>query len=120
MAKSVRASVSKRNRANLRKKFFGPVVDARTERLSAKLQELASQPRPEKEGMDVESNEADQKDDDAKTAADEDMDIDTKATPARSQKKPQRVQKQRNRKPRNSIVFKAKSSGKDKKGSKRK
>jgi len=49
-----------------------------------------------------------------------DMDIDTKATPARSQKKPQRVQKQRNRKPRNSIVFKAKSSGKDKKGSKRK
>lgn len=58
MAKSVRASVSKRNRANLRKKFFGPVVDARTERLSAKLQELASQPRPEKEGMDVESNEA--------------------------------------------------------------
>lgn len=86
---------------------------------------------------------ADQKDDDAKAAADEgtsiyiprprvlynidqskfdfiDMDVDTKATPARSQKKPQRVQKQRNRKPRNSIVFKAKSSGKDKRGSKRK
>lgn len=47
MAKSVRASVSKRNRANLRKKVFGPLVDARTERLAAKLQELASQPRPE-------------------------------------------------------------------------
>ncbi|KAJ5092245.1 hypothetical protein NUU61_007115 [Penicillium alfredii] len=47
MAKSVRASVSKRNRANLRKKVFGPVVDARTERLAAKLQDLASQPRPE-------------------------------------------------------------------------
>lgn len=47
MAKSVRASVSKRNRANLRKKVFGPVVDARTERLAAKLQELASQPRPD-------------------------------------------------------------------------
>lgn len=55
MAKSIRASVSKRNRANLRKKFFGPVVDARTERLSAKLQELASQPRPEKEEMETES-----------------------------------------------------------------
>lgn len=46
MAKSVRASVSKRNRANLRKKVFGPVVDARTERLAAKLQEIASQPNP--------------------------------------------------------------------------
>lgn len=46
MAKSVRASVSKRNRANLRKKVFGPVVDARTERLAAKLQEIASQPKP--------------------------------------------------------------------------
>jgi hypothetical protein len=44
MAKSVRASVSKRNRAKLRATVFGPAVDARTERLSAKLQELASQP----------------------------------------------------------------------------
>ena len=49
MAKSVRASVSKRNKAALRKKVFGPVVDARTERLAAKLQEIASQPRPERE-----------------------------------------------------------------------
>jgi hypothetical protein len=57
MAKSVRASVSKRNRANLRKTFFGPVNDARTERLAAKLQELADQPRPEKKEMEVESAE---------------------------------------------------------------
>lgn len=61
MAKSVRASVSKRNRANLRKKVFGPVVDARTERLAAKLQEIASQPKPEtskkaEEEMDSEEN----------------------------------------------------------------
>lgn len=47
MAKSIRASVSKRNRANLRKKIAGPAVDARTERLAAKLQELASQPKPQ-------------------------------------------------------------------------
>lgn len=61
MAKSVRASVSKRNRANLRKKVFGPVVDARTERLSTKLQEIASQPKPEapkKPEMEVDSDEA--------------------------------------------------------------
>lgn len=60
MAKSVRASVSKRNRAALRKKVFGPIVDARTERLSAKLQELASQPKPEapeKTKMDIEADE---------------------------------------------------------------
>lgn len=56
MAKSVRASVSKRNRANLRKKVFGPVDNARTERLAAKLQELASQTRPkgpERPDMDI-------------------------------------------------------------------
>lgn len=46
MAKSVRASVQKRNKAKLRSAVFGPAVDARTERLSAKLQELASQPKP--------------------------------------------------------------------------
>lgn len=50
MAKSVRASVSKRNRANLRKKVFGPLVDARTERLAAKLQEIAAQPKPQASG----------------------------------------------------------------------
>jgi Protein of unknown function (DUF2423) len=44
MAKSVRSSVKKRNHANLRSKVFGPMADARTERLSAKLQELAAQP----------------------------------------------------------------------------
>lgn len=50
MAKSVRASVSKRNKAKLRATVFGPAVDARTERLSAKLQELASQPSPSDQG----------------------------------------------------------------------
>jgi hypothetical protein len=60
MAKSVRASVSKRNRAALRKNIFGPIVDARTERLAAKLQEIASQPKPEapkKTTMDLEADE---------------------------------------------------------------
>lgn len=50
MAKSVRASVSKRNSAKLRATVFGPVSDARTARLSAKLQELASQPKPTDDG----------------------------------------------------------------------
>lgn len=46
------------------------------------------------------------------------MDVDAKSSSTRSQKAG-RVQK-RNRKPRNSIVFKAKTYSKDKKGSKRK
>jgi hypothetical protein len=46
MAKGARASTRKRNNAALRAKVFGPVHDARTERLSAKLQELISQPKP--------------------------------------------------------------------------
>lgn len=50
MAKGLRSTVKRRNRATLRRTVFGPARDARTERLSAKLQELASQPRPVNEG----------------------------------------------------------------------
>lgn len=49
MAKSARASRMKANKTRLRRKVFGPVVDARTERLSQKLLDLASQPKPETE-----------------------------------------------------------------------
>ncbi|KAJ5598270.1 hypothetical protein N7537_008354 [Penicillium hordei] len=117
MAKSVRASVSKRNRANLRKKVFGPLVDARTERLAAKLQELASQPRPEapmKSKMDLAEDEAANATK-AQTGDSEEMDIDTIKS---SKKKQARVQK-RNQKPRNSIVFQKRLST-AKKGPKRK
>ncbi|KAJ5783682.1 uncharacterized protein N7518_009359 [Penicillium psychrosexuale] len=121
MAKSVRASVSKRNRANLRKKVFGPLVDARTERLAAKLQELASQPRPEapvKSKMDLdEAAEAAkaQTGDSEERLPNTEMDIDAIKS---SKKKPARVQK-RNQKPRNSIVFQKRLST-TKKGPKRK
>ncbi|KAJ5884134.1 uncharacterized protein N7473_011020 [Penicillium subrubescens] len=119
MAKSVRASVSKRNRANLRKTVFGPIVDARTERLAAKLQEIASQPKPEapkKKEMDIEADEtADQNDAEKATPVGEEMDIDNKSTKTRSAKSG-RVQKQpRNRKTRPSIVF-SKPVSKNKKG----
>ena len=45
MAKGLRASTKKANRTNLRSRVFGPVEEARKERLSAKLLELASKPR---------------------------------------------------------------------------
>lgn len=49
MAKSTRANTIKRNRANLRSKVFAPESEARTERLAAKLQEVASQPKQEEQ-----------------------------------------------------------------------
>jgi Protein of unknown function (DUF2423) len=56
MAKGARASTRKRNNAALRAKVFGPAVDARTARLSAKLQELVSRPKPaEERAMEVDS-----------------------------------------------------------------
>lgn len=48
------------------------------------------------------------------------MDVDNKPSSSTRSHKSGRVQKQRNRKPRNSMVFKPKTNGKDKKGSKRK
>jgi hypothetical protein len=45
MAKGLRASTKKSNKSSLREKVFGPVENARKERLSAKLLELASQPQ---------------------------------------------------------------------------
>lgn len=43
MAKGLRSSTKKANKSNLRNKIFGPVEDARKQRLSAKLLDLASQ-----------------------------------------------------------------------------
>jgi Protein of unknown function (DUF2423) len=61
MAKSSRASSRKANNQRLKKVVFGPVETARAERLSVKLLELASQPKPEAEkkdhAMDVDGNQ---------------------------------------------------------------
>jgi hypothetical protein len=53
MAKGARASTKKANHQKLKSRVFGPVEDARTERLSAKLLELASQPKPKPVKDDV-------------------------------------------------------------------
>ena len=56
MAKGLRSSVKKSHRTRLRSRVFAPVEDARTERLSAKLLELASQPRPAKTDMELDED----------------------------------------------------------------
>lgn len=54
MAKSARASTNKANNLRLKKNVFGPVEAARAQRLSARLQALAAEPKPVR---DVEMNE---------------------------------------------------------------
>jgi hypothetical protein len=53
MAKGARASTRKANNAKLKSRVFGPVEDARTQRLAAKLQELVSQPKPKATEKDL-------------------------------------------------------------------
>lgn len=54
MAKSSRATSTKKNNRALKKHVFGPVEAARTERLSAKLLEIAAQPKPSRPGQEKE------------------------------------------------------------------
>ncbi|KAJ9155772.1 hypothetical protein NKR19_g4417 [Coniochaeta hoffmannii] len=83
MAKSARASKVKSNNQRLKKNVFGPVEAARTERLSAKLQELISQPKPSEAKKEVEMQDVDAEDvaDKASTAnADDTMEVDSGAS----------------------------------------
>lgn len=70
MAKSARSSQRKRNSANLRATVFGPAHDARTERLSAKLLELANAPKPEQE--EKAAGDEDKKEEDPNAVVDHD------------------------------------------------
>lgn len=59
MAKSSRASSKKANNQRLKASVFGPIESERQKRLSAKLLEIASAPKPipEREMEDVEEKE---------------------------------------------------------------
>lgn len=70
MAKSSRASTTKANNQRLKAKVFGPVEQARMERLSAKLLEVASAPKPEKAEAENEMKIVDEEDE-AKTEQDD-------------------------------------------------
>lgn len=70
MAKGARASTIKSNNAKLKANVFGPIETARTERLSAKLLELASAPKPvrETEMKDIEVEEVEENSKDGKSS----------------------------------------------------
>ncbi|KAE8450117.1 hypothetical protein EG329_006898 [Mollisiaceae sp. DMI_Dod_QoI] len=59
MAKGARASTKKANNVRLKNKVFSPVENSRVERLSAKLLELAAQPKSEPAKEDVVMNAED-------------------------------------------------------------
>ncbi|CAI4211445.1 unnamed protein product [Parascedosporium putredinis] len=106
MAKSARASSRKVNNQRLKTNVFGPVESARAERLSAKLMELANQPKPQRDtemkADDLESNAGE---DTAKeTAESTEMDVDSAANKAevrRTSKKLLMLKKRR----KSNIVF---------------
>ncbi|KAF4582890.1 family UPF0642 [Ophiocordyceps camponoti-floridani] len=108
MAKSSRSSVKKENNRRKAATIFGPAELARDARLSAKLLELARQPKPEPSTdvlMDTEvkdddaEKEDDKKADDVETA----MDVDAEEPSRTRRGGKKRVEKKRHRK--GSIVF---------------
>lgn len=116
MAKSARSSAVKKNKQHLKRKVFGPAETARNDRLSSKLLELASQPKPPRAEMEVEDEAAD-----LENKSDKDKDVNMNADAEAAEKpatrsntsykrqkavKIARVEKKRHqRKPRNVIVF---------------
>ncbi|RYO80307.1 hypothetical protein DL766_003224 [Monosporascus sp. MC13-8B] len=134
MAKSSRASTRKANNRRLKANVFGPVESARAERLSAKLLELASQPKPEAKEIriveDVETAEAEEagakmdEDAAAENADDTAMDVDSNNNNSMAAKSPSSNNKrngkgriQKRKKKANKVVF---TLYKDRKSSKRK
>ncbi|KAK7908338.1 hypothetical protein PG985_015641 [Apiospora marii] len=104
MAKSSRASTIKANNQRLKRNVFGPVEAARLERLSAKMREIAAQPKPtpEVEMKPVEeAEEANATEQASETAPDAaTMEVDAKPPSKRSERK--RIEK--HKKP-SKIVF---------------
>ncbi|KAH8781395.1 hypothetical protein F5883DRAFT_638230 [Diaporthe sp. PMI_573] len=106
MAKSQRSSVTKANNQRLKKNVFGPVEAARQQRLSARLLEIASQPKPlpEKEMKDA-TEQAETEETKAAGEAKQDdtaMEVDQTSKPTSSKAKG-KIVKRRGRK--SNIVF---------------
>ncbi|KAI9761192.1 MAG: hypothetical protein M1840_001992 [Geoglossum simile] len=122
MAKSARSSVKKANKSKLRARVFGPVEIARTERLSAKLLQLATESavaRPDDTAMELVDKEQ-------QVHTEDDMEVDedpaTATTHTIKTKTSRQVQRKRRGKPSSSIVFhkitKARGKGGSSKGKK--
>ncbi|KAK0711619.1 hypothetical protein B0H67DRAFT_646974 [Lasiosphaeris hirsuta] len=105
MAKSSRSSQIKTNNQKLKRNVFGPIEAARLARISAKLTEIAAQPKPLRDvDMEIVNEDATAEIKDATAEKTEVMEVDSGAKPASS--KPEgrsRIEKRRSK--RNPIVF---------------
>jgi len=121
MAKGLRASTKKANRAKLRSKVFGPVEDARMQRLSSRLMDIASRAQS-KATQDVGVDESDrskpgqQEDktelkDQAKKSS-EDMEMEDSTVAASTQYPSSSRIKKRRFKAKSSVAFPVYSKGK--------
>ncbi|KAI0383056.1 hypothetical protein F5Y04DRAFT_38341 [Hypomontagnella monticulosa] len=99
MAKSSRSSTRKANNQRLKAKVFGPIEAARAERLSAKLLELAAQPKPESNEMKiVDGDDAAKVDKDSAAPQANDnttMDVDSVKPTSTKQSNKKRIEKRR-------------------------
>ncbi|OTA66680.1 hypothetical protein K449DRAFT_391124 [Hypoxylon sp. EC38] len=109
MAKSARSSTRKANNQRLKANVFGPIEAARAERLSAKLLELAAQPKPpkpESNEMKIEDDAAEEAKIDEDTAVveanDNTMDVDSAKPTSSKRSDKKRIEK---RKKKSKIVF---------------
>ncbi|MCJ1312768.1 hypothetical protein MMC25_006444 [Agyrium rufum] len=122
MAKGLRSSVKKANKTKLRARVFAPVENARMERLSSKLLEIASSGRPQAT-EDVSMKEATKADATSKAEADpaiveaahdeEDMEIDgtrikRRKSSSKHDPKARRVHKGRGRASSSTMMFASK------------
>ncbi|KAL1960007.1 hypothetical protein VTO42DRAFT_675 [Malbranchea cinnamomea] len=106
MAKGLRASVLKANKAKLRATVFGPAADERTKRLSAKLQEIISRPK-DAEMADTDFNIIDNKGRMNTEEEDKELDIDEQpGAKSDGGKSSNKVRKRNRRKKTSSITFK--------------
>ncbi|KAK4457437.1 hypothetical protein QBC42DRAFT_212739 [Cladorrhinum samala] len=105
MGKSSRASTIKQNNQKLKKNVFGPVEQARAERLYAKMAELVAAPKPVKEVemADEAEEEAEQANDVAAEEEEAAMEVDG----AKSEKPKKKLERKRRGKKSN-IVFRKK------------
>ncbi|KAI0512687.1 hypothetical protein F5B22DRAFT_302240 [Xylaria bambusicola] len=103
MAKSSRSSSRKANNQRLKARVFGPIELERNARLSAKLLELATAPKPDDESMKIIDEDADvigsnNTEKDGAAAGENTMDIDTAksaVTSSKSSGKKGRIEKRR-------------------------
>ncbi|KAK3944310.1 hypothetical protein QBC46DRAFT_374957 [Diplogelasinospora grovesii] len=106
MAKSARSSTIKSNNQKLKKNVFGPVELARAERLSAKLLELAAQPKPQRDvEMKPVNEETTDESKDESAAKDDTMEVDSTSKPAAGDKQSAKKKIEKRRVKRSAIVF---------------